>query len=67
MTKREFLMALNDELYPQMCIRDRVVPGITSLVAGALRRIVPVRALMLTTGGNTGVEIDIDNPAERCV
>ena len=41
-----------------------VVPGITSLVAGALRRIVPVRALMLTTGGNTGVEIDIDNPAE---
>ena len=44
-----------------------VVPGITSLVAGALRRIVPVRALMLTTGGNTGVEIDIDNPAERCV
>ena len=47
------------------CITDvvisSVVPGITSLVAGALRRIVPVHALMLTTGGNTGVEIDIDN------
>ena len=41
-----------------------VVPGITSLIAGALRHIVPVNMLFLKNDTASGVKIDIDNPAE---
>lgn len=42
-----------------------VVPGLTAHVAGALTRIVPaVRPLFLTPDSNTGICVDIDNPAE---
>lgn len=42
-----------------------VVPGITALVAGALRRLVDAEPLFLLPGkSRTGVVVDIDNPAE---
>lgn len=42
-----------------------VVPGITSLVAGALRRLIDAEPLFLLPGkSNIGIVVDIDNPAE---
>lgn len=42
-----------------------VVPGITSLVAGALSRLIAAEPLFLIPGkSNTGLIVDIDNPAE---
>ena len=46
-------------------IISSVVPGITSLVSGALKRLIAAEPKFLIPGkGNIEVEIDIDNPTE---